>query len=334
MLTAKKKNRAAVTSTNPSTEQEERAAKLIGDYISEHNSDILLYSGEIHDSDLEPFNRWILEKTDRDQVLTLFLTTWGGDAHAAYRTARILQRLYEKIQIVIVGPCKSAGTLLSLAGTELVFGDSGELGPLDVQLLRPDDIVRRASGLDTLRAFESIQNRMFSAFEHFMLEIVRNSNGNISTKVACEISSQLTGALIQPIATQIDPYRLGEVERALAIASAYGHRISQKSGNLTADGLKSLLTSYPSHGFVIDEKEATNLFKTVRHCNPQELEITKMLGNYARIPQEPTMFIAFDEFAAEKKGEDDNSKKTNVTQETSARKPGDTDHQREVAQST
>ena len=159
---------------NPSREQKERAAKLVGDYISEHDSDILLYSGEISNSDLQPFNQQILEKTDRKRALFLFLTTLGGDVHAAYRTARILQRLYDKIQIVIAGPCKSAGTLLSLAGTELVFGDSGELGPLDIQLLQPDDIVRRASGLDTLHAFVSIQNRMFSAFEYFMLRIVRN----------------------------------------------------------------------------------------------------------------------------------------------------------------
>lgn len=293
-----------------SDDLKERAKELISGYISEHDSDLILYSGGINDSDLESLNQLVLNKADHGRKLTLFLTTFGGDAHAAYRTARVLQRRDNEIRIVIPGPCKSAGTLLALSGTELVFGDSGELGPLDVQLLQPEDIFRRSSALDTLGAFESVQNRTFSAFEHFMLNIVVKSSGNISTKMACEVSSQLAGALFQPIAAQIDPYRLGEVERALAIANAYGLRLIQKSGNLTKHGLIELLNNYPSHGFVIDEKEATTLFNRVRHCNTEELQISEFLGDLVRNPQDPKILIDFEEFFNQE--EDHESHKTDA----------------------
>ena len=38
------------------------------------------------------------------------------------------------------------------------------------------------------------------------------------TKTAADIATKLTGDLLQPIVAQIDPLRLGEIERAINIA--------------------------------------------------------------------------------------------------------------------
>ena len=41
--------------------------------------------------------------------------------------------------------CKSAGTLLLIGATSLIISDRGELGPLDVQLSKPDEIFEGAA---------------------------------------------------------------------------------------------------------------------------------------------------------------------------------------------
>ncbi|WP_250910091.1 SDH family Clp fold serine proteinase [Escherichia coli] len=62
------------------------------------------------------------------------VATYGGDPSAGYRIGRALQHNYEHITVLVVGPCKSAGTLMAVAAHKLVIGDMGELGPLDIQL--------------------------------------------------------------------------------------------------------------------------------------------------------------------------------------------------------
>lgn len=75
-----------------------------------------------------------IEKHKKHSQCTVFLTTLGGDADAGYRIGRCLQHNYEHITVVIPSLCKSAGTLVAIAAHELVIGDLGELGPLDVQV--------------------------------------------------------------------------------------------------------------------------------------------------------------------------------------------------------
>jgi hypothetical protein len=57
---------------------------------------------------------------------------------------------------------------------------------------------------------------------------------------------------------QLDPMRLGEVERMMGITAAYGERLSKH--NLKSGALAKLLSTYPSHSFVIDRCEAEDLF--------------------------------------------------------------------------
>lgn len=70
---------------------------------------------------------------------------------------------------------------------------------------------------------------------------------------------------------QIDPHRLGEVQRAIKIAQAYGEKIG--TPNLKPNGMDQLVEQYPSHGFVIDFDEARKLFRTVNRLEGDENEI-------------------------------------------------------------
>jgi serine dehydrogenase proteinase len=234
------------------------------------DAEMFLYSGPIYSRQVNEFLGSAMKSRRRPNV-TLILTTYGGDAHAAYRMARALQSYFRNIRLLVVGPCKSAGTLVTLCADELAFGPFGELGPLDIQVTKKDDLMSVASGLDTFQAVSILQNQAFSAFEECMLNLLEGSQGAISTTTACQIASQLVTSLFQPIAAQIDPQRMGEVERMMEVARAYGERLGTE--NLRSGALTRLIESYPSHSFIIDYKEARRLFKKVSRITPDEIAV-------------------------------------------------------------
>ncbi|MNV62742.1 hypothetical protein D3C71_1553020 [compost metagenome] len=63
----------------------------------------------------------------------------------------------------------------------------------------------------------------------------------------------------------------------MEIAFAYGARLNEKSGNLRANGLADIVTKYPSHGFVIDRKEARSIFIDVQEPPGVLLQISEAL---------------------------------------------------------
>lgn len=217
-----------------------------------------------------------LSKKAADKAI-LVLATNGGDPNAGYRIARAMLHAYGQSNFSIMVPtsCKSAGTLMCIGAAELVIDDSGELGPLDIQVNKPDEMFQNASGLDILQAVSYIENAALSSFRRALVDINRNSG--VSTKTAAGIADGLIASLYQPVVSQIDPVRLGEMQRAINIAQKYGERLDAYHNNLRKDGLQKLIWDYPAHEFVIDRREAKELFWKVR--KPTESE--KFICDYA-----------------------------------------------------
>lgn len=237
--------------------------------------DMFVYSGGIYENYVLQFMNTVAGARNKERV-TLLLTTDGGDAHAAYRMGRFLQNSYEHIRVLVVGRCKSAGTLVTIAANEIAFGPFGELGPLDVQVAKRDELVFVASGLDTMQAFTLITGHVYTAFENYMLQTVLKSQGNISFTTAAEIATRLASGFIAPLAAQLDPHRLGEIDRMMAIATAYGERLA--SDNLLEGTLDRLVNDYPSHNFIIDMDEAKSLFKNVTFMTMPEIVLCGALN--------------------------------------------------------
>lgn len=236
--------------------------------------DIITYAGEIN---LNGY-RSICEvlKSRKSDTALLVLCTPGGDPHAGFRIARALQHCYTSFDALIPGSCKSAGTLVVIGAKKLFLDDMSELGPLDVQVKKNDEVIGRNSGLDILQAVTYLQSQAMNAFRAYLLELTRDAG--LSTKVASDIASKLTTGLYEPVFAQIDPMRLAEMQRAMEIAFAYGNRLDAKSGNLKLNGLAQLATGYPSHGFVIDRKEARTLFNSVLQPEGIYREISEGFG--------------------------------------------------------
>ncbi|HUA99645.1 MAG TPA: hypothetical protein VMA34_15040 [Terracidiphilus sp.] len=254
--------------------------------VSEHyDAEVCLYIGPIdrpHDDNFIARCKAFLSAQSHQPRpnFLLLLTTFGGDPHAAYRMARFVQDKFQTVPAEDVyssgvrqdGPkfyvyidtfCKSAGTIVALGADTLIMSDYGELGPIDVQLRKTDEVGERSSGLTPMDALSALNDL---ATEHFS-DLFKHLRGGkdrelvFSTKMASEIAAKITVGLFGNIYSQIDPMRLGEYDRATRIALEYGNRLSHN--NLHPGKLKHLLSDYPAHAFVIDRKEAKDIFASV-----------------------------------------------------------------------
>ena len=199
-------------------------------------------------------------KNKKNKKLVIALVSWGGLADPAYRTGRYLQSVYDEITAFIPSQCKSAGTLLATAANAIVMSPFGELGPLDVQLRKKDEIFGRRSGLITRAAINDLETHTFQMFENFMLGIIQHSYGSVSFKVAADISARTASDVMGKIYEQINPDSLGQDFRDLNVANKYCERLSKWSKNINAKGIQRLVHEYPSHDFVIDSEEAKEIF--------------------------------------------------------------------------
>ncbi|ACT52151.1 SDH family Clp fold serine proteinase [Methylovorus glucosotrophus] len=248
------------------------AVKEIVNSLSEAlDVDIHLYSGQISREGYEQLSVILRDEAAHPRAI-LMLSTVGGDPHAGYRIARALCHHYpEGFSVMIPGLCKSAGTLICLGAKALIMGDRSELGPLDVQVRKKDELFELGSGLDTIQALSYMQSQAMSAFRTYLIEL--KADAGLSTRMAAEISTKLATGLFSPVYSQVDPVRLGELQRSIEVAYSYGNRLSKKSSNLKSDALNRLVSRYPAHGFVIDRSEARELFENVRSPAGDELDL-------------------------------------------------------------
>jgi len=247
-------------------------------YADDTDTDIILYFGSIG------YGRddYIIDecrKRKRRKNVMLYLATLGGDPNAGYRIARCLQEAYSTLNddtyfrrdnkkpqksgefsVLIDGYCKSAGTLICLGADKVIMSGNAQLGPIDIQLLKQDEVGERESGLTPLQAIRQLELHASNLFRRQFLNL-RFSDLSFSTKMAKEVATETTIGLLAPLYSQIDPIRMAEVDRSMRIANEYGERLV--NGNLQDGALEKLVGAYPSHGFVIDRGEALSLFKRI-----------------------------------------------------------------------
>lgn len=296
--------------TDPVTDAANRIAEAT-------DSDVFFYNSEIY----RPFDDELIsacvERKKRANAI-LLLATEGGDPDAAYRIARCFETHYEKFVCVVAGYCKSAGTMIVVGAHELVMADSGEIGPLDIQLAKKDELWDTQSGLTIMSALGILHEKAFSTFEYASLEITKRSQGRVTFKTAADVAVKFATGLFAPIYAQIDPIHVGEANRAQAIAHDYGLRLSYFSKNISVGSLEELISAYPAHGFVIDRQEADGLFNCVREPNEAEGHLIATLGKAASVPRAKGQGIR--KFLSHEKGEQ------NVAGNASGTPPGGSEH--------
>lgn len=262
------------------------AANAVADSL---NAMVFVYSGAI---DHEGFGGLVktLEPSDQQPLrpnAILFLTTHGGHAGLAYRIARLLQSLTKNFYLCVPSECKSAGTLIALGANEIYMPLVSELGPLDAQFRRRDEIVGRRSGMVVRTALDGLADETFKVYEKVMLGITRRSGQTISFDVSSRIASTVATGVMAPVYAQIDPQSLGNDLRDLSVAKEYGNRLVAYGGNATEETVTHLVEGYPEHEFIIDSAEAKGLFNQVNDPTDEMNSLILALGETVYSVQKP-----------------------------------------------
>lgn len=260
---------------------EAQLSAAIASVRDERDADIFWYNGTIgRGADLS-FMNCVKEYRSRNNAAFL-LTTSGGSPDAAYKMSRYLQDHYEHIELLVSGTCKSAGTLFAIGADVVAFSPYGELGPLDIQTYKTDNLGEMQSGLVTFDSLDTLTFSAIRAHGMFFSAITEETGHVISVKTAAETAAQLITGIYAPIMARIDPSEVGEKARLMQIAEYYGKRLNLRPQNLKQGALAKLVETYPSHSFVIDLHEAQTLFERVRSMTEAEMTLVEVIGDMAR----------------------------------------------------
>lgn len=268
-----------------------RIAELANAISDDRDCDILILNYGMDGGLHYPFQLFLKSRARKRTNLILMVTTEGGDPDATYRIGRCLQQQYKHVTIIVAGWCKSAGTLLCIAGNDLIVADTGELGPLDIQISKSDELGERTSGLAVESAFEKLQEQSFELFIRNLSDIKNRIGGRITFRTAADLATQMVVGVTSDIFAKFDPVTIGEDHRANRVAEEYAIRLNLKAKNLQPEsrrslaGLDMLLRGYPSHGFVIDREEAKRLFQRVEAPSGQISELLDLLGTGVVVPR-------------------------------------------------
>lgn len=259
--------------TNDDSSERDEWNSTIDRLRSKYDADIAFYSGDISVDGSRIVIEAVEGRASGRPNLILILVTLGGDPDEAFRIMRCLQGRYKSIRVVVPDYCKSAGTLIAIGADCIAMADNSQLGPIDMQVGKHDEVFDRSSSLTPQQSLDVLSQTTFHVFEKNFFTLRRDTLRQLTSKTCADIAARLVIGMFEPIFAQIDPMRIAEMNRAMSVASQYGSRLNR--GNLKKNGLANLISGYPSHEFVIDRDEARKLFTDVQDTSKDELTISR-----------------------------------------------------------
>ena len=244
-------------------------ARTVSSYLPDF--DVILFTGDIINGVFVNLQE-VLRKREsgNKKKVYFFIGTSGGSPHEAFRMMRLLRMKYDYIGVVLFGECYSAGTLFALGANEILMSPGSNLGPLDVQMRREDDL-SRMSGECYRQALSDISSVAQSVFFDLFGRLKSRQDILISTQTASHAACEIVKGLLSPITQQIEPTRLGEMMRSQGIGISYCVRLMRHIyGDDKAYRIANhLARNYPSHNTIIDFEEAKELGVNVTLINPE-----------------------------------------------------------------
>ena len=199
----------------------------------------------------------------RFEELDLVIHSGGGDINLAYQIVQLIRQHTDSMRACVPLYAKSAATLWCLAADRIVMDESAELGPLDTQVLeQKSGKIEFVSALNPFKALEQLQRESLVALHASMNMIVPRSGLDMNECLthAIEFVQATTGMLFD----KMDPEKLGEYGRALSIGKEYGKRLLRRYAadwdeETKTRALEQLVRGYPSHEYIIDYAELSEM---------------------------------------------------------------------------
>ena len=205
-----------------------------------------------------------IQNSKEETAIDIFLTSRGGNVHAAYQIINVLRARCTQLQVVIPYFAKSAATLLALGADRLIMGPQSELGPLDVQMEHPTQKDVQISAIDTVQPLEYLASVATGIANRLGLHIWNNIG--LPRDEAIQLALKFAADYISPVVSQCDPSLVSRSWRELTVAERYGRELLSQymlKGEFEEPGTKeivhNLVWEYPSHEFIIGINEAGRL---------------------------------------------------------------------------
>jgi len=207
--------------------------------------------------------REVVDTPREENVIDVWLQSYGGSAHEAYRYMLLFREHAATVRVVVGQHAKSAATLMILGADTIYMAPTSDLGPLDAQVWSEEE-GRAISALDIAR---SIEHLAYTAFDLAL------SGGGVFHEITGIPRREVLPALlsfssdfVQPIVAKLEPSSIYRASSQLNVAQEYAQRLlsmlaepwSERKAKILTD---HLVNDYPDHGFIIsfDEAEALDL---------------------------------------------------------------------------
>lgn len=178
--------------------------------------------------------REILQVTDPKKKISkvyLLLNSPGGFVHSSYKVAKALRKSFKEIIVFVVHMAASGGTLIALAGNEIIMGTMSQLSPLDPS---SDGM----SALSITRSFQTVTS---------FLSTIQEGDIPYSYK---------------SIANKFTAEKIDQAQSALELMKKYASGILTESGyddTATEDISEKLVEGCFDHSEVIDYETAKDI---------------------------------------------------------------------------
>lgn len=248
-----------------------KLSRLLKRYAASEGKDMITYIGEIHTQGYYELEQLVLAKPPNASGAILTLVTDGGYIEAAHKIVTLLQKRYpDGYKLYVPRHCKSAGTFIALGAKALLLNSyKSELGPIDPQSVRKNDVATFNSGLAADRILKGLCQSSFSFCQDSIRRLLHDPIIPMGCEQASQIGVQLTRDLFGPLIAKVDLHELGDQALFTRTVLDYGAKAIARGQNCDMATVEKLATEYGSHTFVIDQDDARLLFKSVQHPDPK-----------------------------------------------------------------
>lgn len=161
---------------------------------------------------------------------------------------------------VVPRMAKSAATMLAFGADQIVLGEYGELGPLDVQI-QEEFGERPESALNEVESVQRLQIDVLTAIDATMMMLLPRIGKKIETVLpyATEIVTQT----MRPVMEKVDTKLYTKRSRQLKEGEDYATRLLRHRYHPAAAGIiaQSFVNNYSDHAYIIDAEEAARIVR-------------------------------------------------------------------------
>ena len=165
----------------------------------------------------------------KPKQVVLLINSTGGSAKSGYQLAMLFRQYCRRFVALVPNVAKSAATLLAIGADEIILGNTGELGPVDAQVLEG---TRYVPALDRVKALERLQAAALEAFDRSMALLTLRSEQNIDELIP--IAANFAARLSEPYLQKQDMVEYTRMSRVLKIGEDYANRLLYRQGRQTS----------------------------------------------------------------------------------------------------